>query len=131
MAGRHIKIWVFAQLVFLSSGLVMADDYALQRQEMLNKIEDGLRTTSSYIDKKSFNIDVKFNSVISCYFKNIHVKGFEVTRLNFPLDYTFHSKPIAFSLTSHNFSATALSFACGSSLHSPTGPVKYPRPVGP
>lgn len=58
MAGRHIKIWVFAQLVFLSSGLVMADDYALQRQEMLNKIEDGLRTTSSYIDKKSFNMQV-------------------------------------------------------------------------
>ena len=58
MAGRYIKIWVFTQLIFLSSGLVMADDYAQQRQQMLIKIEDGLRTTSDYIDKKAFNMRV-------------------------------------------------------------------------
>ncbi len=40
------------------------------------------------------------------------------------LIYKFHFKPIAFSDTSHNFSATALSFACDSNLHSPTGPVQ-------
>ena len=53
-----MKIWIFAQLVLLTSGLVMADDYALQRQQMLTEIEEGLRTTTRYIDKKSFDMQV-------------------------------------------------------------------------
>ena len=49
---------VFTLLIFLSSGLVLADDYALQRQQMLSEIEDGLLTTAKYIDKKAFNMQV-------------------------------------------------------------------------
>ena len=58
MIVRHLKIWIFAPLVFLSSGLLMADDYALPRKQMLAEIEEGLRTTSRYIDKKSFDMQV-------------------------------------------------------------------------
>lgn len=58
MVVRHLKIWIFALLVFLSSGLLMADDYALPRKQMLAEIEEGLRTTSRYIDKKSFDMQV-------------------------------------------------------------------------
>ena len=89
MAGRHIKIWVFAQLVFLSSGLVMADDYALQRQEMLNKIEDGLRTTSSYIDKKSFNMQVMqaMNEVPRHQFVSEEMRGQAYDNQPLPIGY--------------------------------------------
>ena len=89
MAGRHIKIWVFAQLVFLSSGLVMADDYALQRQEMLNKIEDGLRTTSSYIDKKSFNMQVMqaMNDVPRHQFVSEEMRGQAYDNQPLPIGY--------------------------------------------
>ena len=58
MVVKHLKIWIFAPLFFLSSGLLMADDYALPRKQMLSEIEEGLRTTSRYIDKKSFNMQV-------------------------------------------------------------------------
>lgn len=47
-----------APLVFTFSGLLMADDYALPRKQMLAEIEEGLRTTSRYIDKKSFDMRV-------------------------------------------------------------------------
>lgn len=58
MVVRHLKIWIFALLVLLTSSLVMADDYALPRKQMLAEIEEGLRTTSRYIDKKSFDMQV-------------------------------------------------------------------------
>ena len=44
------------QLVLLTSGLVMADDYALQRQQMLTEIEDDVRLTAKHINKKSLNM---------------------------------------------------------------------------
>ena len=53
-----MKIWIFAQLVLLSSGLVLADDYALQRQLMLTEIEDDVRLTAKHINKKSLNMQV-------------------------------------------------------------------------
>ena len=89
MAGRHIKIWVFAQLVFLSSGLVMADDYALQRQKMLTEIEDGLRTTSSYIDKKSFNMQVMqaMNEVPRHQFVSEEMRGQAYDNQPLPIGY--------------------------------------------
>ena len=89
MAGRYIKIWVFVQLVLLSSGLVMADDYALQRQEMLNKIEDGLRTTSSYIDKKSFNMQVMqaMNEVPRHQFVSEEMRGQAYDNQPLPIGY--------------------------------------------
>lgn len=58
MSIKPIITWVFTLLIFLSSGLVLADDYALQRQQMLSEIEDGLLTTAKYIDKKAFNMQV-------------------------------------------------------------------------
>lgn len=58
MTDRYIKVLAFVQLVFFSSGLVMADDYALQRQNMITKIRGELFKTSDYIDKKSFNTQV-------------------------------------------------------------------------
>ena len=36
----------------------MADDYTLPRKQMLAEIEEGLRATSRYIDKKSFDMRV-------------------------------------------------------------------------
>ena len=53
-----MKIWIFAQLVLLTSGLVMAGDYALQRQQMLTEIEDDVRLTAKHINKKSLNMQV-------------------------------------------------------------------------
>ena len=58
MTVKYIRICLFAHLVFLSSALVMADDYALQRQQMLAEIEDDVRLTTKYIDKKSLNMQV-------------------------------------------------------------------------
>ena len=58
MIIRYIQIWIFAQLVLLSSGLVLADDYALQRQQMLTVIEDDVRLTAKHISKKSLNMQV-------------------------------------------------------------------------
>lgn len=58
MVVRYMKIWIFAQLVLLTSGLVMADDYALQRQQMLTEIEDDVRLTAKHINKKSLNMQV-------------------------------------------------------------------------
>ena len=53
-----MKIWIFAQLVLLTSGLVISDDYALQRQQMLTEIEDDVRLTAEHINKKSLNMQV-------------------------------------------------------------------------
>jgi protein-L-isoaspartate(D-aspartate) O-methyltransferase len=58
MIVRHLKIWIFAPLVLMSSSLLMADDYTLPRKQMLAEIEEGLRATSRYIDKKSFDMKV-------------------------------------------------------------------------
>ncbi len=55
MSLKHIIVWFFAQLVFLSSGLVIADEYTLQRQQMVSGIKDDVHTTVKYIDKKSLN----------------------------------------------------------------------------
>ena len=55
MSLKHLIVWIFAQLVFLTSGLVIADDYTLQRQQMVAAIEDDVQITAKYIDKKSFN----------------------------------------------------------------------------
>ena len=52
---KHLIVWFFAQLVFLSSQLVIADEYKLQRQQMVADIEDEVQITAKHLDKKSFN----------------------------------------------------------------------------
>lgn len=55
MSAKHIIVWVFVQLVFVSSGQAIADKYALKRQQLIANIEDDVRATVRYINKKSFN----------------------------------------------------------------------------
>ena len=55
MSLKQLTVWFFAQLVFISSGLVIADEYTQQRQQMVTEIEDDVQITAKYIDKKSFN----------------------------------------------------------------------------
>jgi protein-L-isoaspartate(D-aspartate) O-methyltransferase len=55
MSLKHLIVWIFAQLVFLSGGMVVAEEYTLQRQQMVTEIEDDVQVTAKYIDKKSFN----------------------------------------------------------------------------
>ena len=55
MSVKHIIVWALSQLVFFSSGLVIADDYTQLRQQMVTDIEDDVQVTAKYIDKKSFN----------------------------------------------------------------------------
>ena len=55
MSAKHIIAWVFVQLVFISSGQAMADGYALKRQQLIADIEDDVRATVKYINKKSLN----------------------------------------------------------------------------
>jgi len=55
MLVRHITFGIFVQLVFMSGTLAMADEYTLQRQQMVSVIEDDVYTTEKAINKKSFN----------------------------------------------------------------------------
>ncbi len=55
MSLKYIIVWAFAQLVFITNGLVIADEYTLQRQQMVADIEDDVQITVKYITKKSFN----------------------------------------------------------------------------
>ena len=55
MSLKYLIIWIFTPLVFLSSGSVIADDYTLQRQQMVAAIKDDVQITAKHIDKKSFN----------------------------------------------------------------------------
>ena len=55
MSLKHLIVWIFAHLVFLSGGMVIAEEYTLQRQQMVTEIEDDVQITAKYIDKKSFN----------------------------------------------------------------------------
>jgi protein-L-isoaspartate(D-aspartate) O-methyltransferase len=55
MPIKRIIVWVFAQLAFIASGLVIADDYTLQRQKMVADIADDVQKTAQHITKKSFN----------------------------------------------------------------------------
>jgi protein-L-isoaspartate(D-aspartate) O-methyltransferase len=55
MLIKHIIAWVFVQLVFISGGQAIADEYTLKRQQLIAEIEDDARATAKYINKKSFN----------------------------------------------------------------------------
>lgn len=55
MLANNILVSVFIHLVFFLSGQAIASEYALQRQQMIAEIEDDVRATAKYINKKSFN----------------------------------------------------------------------------
>lgn len=55
MSVRYVIIWIFVQLVCMSGSLAIADEYTLQRQQMVSVIEDDVHITEKYINKKSFN----------------------------------------------------------------------------
>ena len=55
MSLKQLIVWIFAHLVFLSGGVVIAEEYTLQRQQMVTEIEDDVQITAKYIDKKSLN----------------------------------------------------------------------------
>ena len=55
MSVRHITFGIFVQLVFMSGTLAVADEYSLQRQQMVSDIEDDVYIVEKYINKKSFN----------------------------------------------------------------------------
>ena len=55
MPLKHIIVWVFAHLILITSGLVIADEYTLHRQQMVDVIKDDVHTTEKAINKKSFN----------------------------------------------------------------------------
>jgi protein-L-isoaspartate(D-aspartate) O-methyltransferase len=55
MLIKHITVLLLAQLVFLSAGTVIADDYTALRQQMVNDIVENTELTSKYFDKKSFD----------------------------------------------------------------------------
>ena len=63
-------------------------------------------------------------------FNGFRKKVNEQAYLDF-LIYKIHFTPVSFSDKSQSFFDTSLSFACGSSLCAPTGPVQLLRPVGP
>ena len=53
--SNYIKAWVFVQLLFIASGQVIAGEYALKRQQLLDGIKDDVRMTAEQINKQSFN----------------------------------------------------------------------------
>ncbi|MBE9559141.1 MAG: protein-L-isoaspartate(D-aspartate) O-methyltransferase [Proteobacteria bacterium] len=55
MSVRYIIIWVFVQLIFVPGALAIADEYTLQRKQMIEGIADDVRKTAEHINKKSFN----------------------------------------------------------------------------
>ena len=55
MSIKLFIIGVFAQLVLLPGGLVVADEYTQQRQQMVSVIEDDVHIAEKYINKESFN----------------------------------------------------------------------------
>jgi len=58
MSVKLFFVGVFSQLLLLSSGPVIADEYTQQRLQMVTEIENDVETTAKYINKESFNTRV-------------------------------------------------------------------------
>jgi protein-L-isoaspartate(D-aspartate) O-methyltransferase len=58
MSAKCIIALVFIQLIFISGGQAIADEYTQPRQQMIADIEDDVRATAVYIDKISFDTRV-------------------------------------------------------------------------
>ena len=55
MPIKYLVTAVFALMISIISGPLAADEYTLQRQQMVSAIEDDVLLTEKYINKKSFN----------------------------------------------------------------------------
>ncbi len=55
MSPKHIIAGMVLQLVLISGGHAVADEYAHQRQQLMAEIEDDVKRTARYIDRKSFD----------------------------------------------------------------------------
>ncbi len=55
MLVKNLIVLVLVQLVFIASGVNAADEYSLQRQQMVDEIKNDVEVTAKYINKKSFN----------------------------------------------------------------------------
>lgn len=55
MPIKHIFVCTLTLLLFISQGLFAADNYTVQRQQMVKVIEDDVYLTEKYINKQSFN----------------------------------------------------------------------------
>jgi len=58
MSVKLFFVGLFIQLLLLSSGPVIADEYTQQRLQMVTEIENDVETTAKYINKESFNTRV-------------------------------------------------------------------------
>jgi protein-L-isoaspartate(D-aspartate) O-methyltransferase len=55
MPLKYLITPVFTLMISITSGLLAADEYTLQRQQMVSAIEDDVLLTEKHINKKSFN----------------------------------------------------------------------------
>ncbi len=58
MSVKHLTAWIFFLLALMSNGRVIADEYALQRQQMIAEIKDNVRQTAEFINTQSFETRV-------------------------------------------------------------------------
>ncbi len=58
MPIKSIVICTFLQLAYLAAGQVVADDYALQRRQLIADIEADVEMTAHYVSKETFNKDI-------------------------------------------------------------------------
>lgn len=55
MLEKPLITLAFVQLVFFSGAQAIADEYTLKRQQLIAGIEDDVRATAKYINKKSYS----------------------------------------------------------------------------
>ncbi len=54
MPIKHLIAWMHFLLAYMLNGLAVADEYALQRQQMVAGIRDNVQLTAEFINKESF-----------------------------------------------------------------------------
>lgn len=55
MSVKHVFVLIIALQLSLTSAMAVAENYSLQRQQMVAEIEDDVETTAKYINKKSLD----------------------------------------------------------------------------
>jgi protein-L-isoaspartate(D-aspartate) O-methyltransferase len=54
MPIKHLIAWILFLLAYMPNGQAVADEYALQRQQMVAEIRDNVQQTAEFINKESF-----------------------------------------------------------------------------
>jgi protein-L-isoaspartate(D-aspartate) O-methyltransferase len=54
MPIKHLIAWILFLLAYMPNGQTVADEYALQRQQMVTEIRDNVQLTAEFIKKESF-----------------------------------------------------------------------------